>query len=158
LCPQTAPRSKARRRTDAGTGHWPVARPPWRCPTRHSRSESLGPPAWGTGRRWTILRPTVSVRPAPEQAQLAISTKGLSKDFGSGRGLFDLDLEIEEGEVFGFLGPNGAGKSTTMRLLMDLIRPSSGSASILGMDSHAYSIEIRRRIGYLPGDFALYPR
>jgi ABC-2 type transport system ATP-binding protein len=100
----------------------------------------------------------VSVRPTAQQAQPAIETKGLSKDYGSGRGLFDLDLVIEEGEVFGFLGPNGAGKSTTMRLLVDLINPSSGSASILGMDSHASSIEIHRRIGYLPGDFALYPR
>ena len=100
----------------------------------------------------------MSVRPAAAQAQPAIATKGLSKDYGSGRGLFDLDLEIEEGEVFGFLGPNGAGKSTTMRLLVDLIKPSRGSAAILGMDSHACSVEIHRRVGYLPGDFALYPK
>ena len=58
----------------------------------------------------------------------AIATSGLSKDYGAGRGLFELDLEVGQGEVFGFLGPNGAGKSTTMRLLLDLIRPSSGSA------------------------------
>ncbi len=88
----------------------------------------------------------------------AIRTEGLSKDYGSGRGLFDLDLAIEHGEVFGFLGPNGAGKSTTMRLLLDLIAPTAGRATVLGLDSHEGSLEIRRRIGYLPGDFALYPR
>jgi beta-exotoxin I transport system ATP-binding protein len=88
----------------------------------------------------------------------AIATHRLSKDFGSGRGLFDLDLEVQRGEVFGFLGPNGAGKSTTMRLLLDLIRPTSGSASLLGLDAHADSLQIRRRIGYLAGDFSLYPK
>jgi ABC-2 type transport system ATP-binding protein len=91
-------------------------------------------------------------------AQPAIATSGLSKDYGSGRGLFDLDLEVEQGEVFGFLGPNGAGKSTTMRLLLDLIRPTSGSARVLGLDISADSIEIRRRVGFLPGDLAMYPK
>jgi ABC-2 type transport system ATP-binding protein len=88
----------------------------------------------------------------------AIQTERLSKDYGAGRGLFDLELEIESGEVFGFLGPNGAGKSTTMRLLLDLISPTSGSATLLGLDSRRRSLEIRRRIGFLPGDFALYPK
>jgi len=87
-----------------------------------------------------------------------IVTSGLSKDYGSGRGLFDLGLEIRAGEVFGFLGPNGAGKSTTLRLLLDLIRPTAGSARVLGLDSRADSLEIRRRIGFLPADLALYPR
>jgi ABC-2 type transport system ATP-binding protein len=87
-----------------------------------------------------------------------IATSGLSKDYGSGRGLFGLDLEVRQGEVFGFLGPNGAGKSTTMRLLLDLIRPTSGSARLLGLDSVTDSIEIRRRVGFLPGDLALYPK
>ena len=87
-----------------------------------------------------------------------IVTSGLTKDYGSGRGLFELDLEVGRGEVFGFLGPNGAGKSTTMRLLLDLLRPTSGSACVLGLDSRHGSLEIRRRIGYLPGDFALYPK
>ena len=82
----------------------------------------------------------------------------LSKDYGSGRGLFDLDLEVGKGEVFGFLGPNGAGKSTTIRLLLDLIRPTSGSARVLGLDTRPKSIDIRRRIGFLPGDLALYPK
>ena len=94
--------------------------------------------------------------PAPS-ATAAIATSGLSKDYGSGRGLFDLDLEVERGEVFGFLGPNGSGKSTTMRLLLDLIKPSAGSARLLGLDSHSESLELRRRVGFLPGDFALYP-
>ena len=91
-------------------------------------------------------------------ARPAIATSGLSKDFGSGRGLFGLDLEVRDGEVFGFLGPNGAGKSTTMRLLLDLIRPTSGSAQMLGLDTVNESLEIRRRVGFLPGDFALYPK
>ncbi len=87
-----------------------------------------------------------------------IATEGLSKDFGAGRGLFDLDLEVRPGEVFGFLGPNGAGKSTTMRLLLDLIKPTSGTARILGLDTRAASLEIRARIGFLPGDLAMYPK
>ncbi len=60
--------------------------------------------------------------------------------------------------MFGFLGPNGAGKSTTMRLLLDLIKPSSGSAQILGLDTITDSLAIRRRVGFLPGDLALYPK
>ena len=66
--------------------------------------------------------------------EIAIRTAGLTKDYGGGHGVFDLDLEIERGEIFGFLGPNGAGKSTTMRLLLDLIRPTAGSAAMLGLD------------------------
>jgi ABC-2 type transport system ATP-binding protein len=87
-----------------------------------------------------------------------IATSGLTKDYGAGRGLFGMDLEVRQGEVFGFLGPNGAGKSTTMRLLLDLIRPTSGSARVLGLDTVRGSLEIRRRVGFLPGDLALYPR
>jgi ABC-2 type transport system ATP-binding protein len=87
-----------------------------------------------------------------------IATSRLTKDYGSGRGLFGMDLEVRQGEVFGFLGPNGAGKSTTMRLLLDLIRPTSGSARVLGLDTVRGSLEIRRRVGFLPGDLALYPR
>ena len=90
--------------------------------------------------------------------QPAIATTGLSKHYGSARGLFGLDLEIDPGEIFGFLGPNGAGKSTTMRLLLDLIRPTSGSARVLGLDSRRDSVEIRRRVGFLPGELALHSR
>jgi ABC-2 type transport system ATP-binding protein len=91
-------------------------------------------------------------------SEVAISTNGLSKDFGAGNGLFRLDLEIERGEVFGFLGPNGAGKSTTMRLLLDLIRPTGGSARVLGLDTRRDSLELRRMVGYLPGDFEFSPK
>src|SRR5262249_40573029 len=87
-----------------------------------------------------------------------IATRGLTKDYGAGRGLFELDLEVQPGEVFGFLGPNGAGKSTTMRLLLNLIKPTSGSARLLGLDTSADSLAIRHRVGFLPGDLALYPR
>ncbi len=71
----------------------------------------------------------------------AIVTAGLTKDHGNGRGLFDLDLDVREGEMFGFLGPNGAGKSTTLRLLMDMIRPTRGSAQLLGLDSHSVALK-----------------
>jgi ABC-2 type transport system ATP-binding protein len=68
-----------------------------------------------------------------------------------------LDLEVEAGEVFGFLGPNGAGKTTTLRLLLDLIRPTSGRALVLGRDSHRDTLAIQARSGYLPGELSLYP-
>lgn len=90
--------------------------------------------------------------------QPAISTEGLTKHYGDIVAVSDLDLEVERGEIFGFLGPNGAGKSTTIRTLLDQIRPTSGRARLLGMDSHADSLRIRSAIGYVPGDLALYPR
>ncbi len=90
--------------------------------------------------------------------ELAIETRGLTKHYGSVVALADLDLEIKPGEVFGFLGPNGAGKSTTIRLLLDQIRATSGGASILGRDIHRDSLQIRRMVGYIPGDLALYPK
>ena len=89
---------------------------------------------------------------------VAIRTRGLTKDYGEGHGLFDLDLEVQRGEIFGFLGPNGAGKSTTMRLLLDLIVPTRGSATLMELDGHSHSLEVRRRVGFLPGDLELYPR
>jgi ABC-2 type transport system ATP-binding protein len=70
----------------------------------------------------------------------------------------EVDLAVEKGEVFGFLGPNGAGKTTTIRLLLDLIRPSSGKAYVFDIESSADPVAIHRRIGYLPGEFALYDR
>jgi ABC-2 type transport system ATP-binding protein len=87
----------------------------------------------------------------------AVQTHGLTKDFGSGRGVFDLDLEVRQGEILGFLGPNGAGKSTTMRLLMGLASPTAGSVQVLGSEVTRRAVDLRRRIGYLAGDFALYP-
>jgi beta-exotoxin I transport system ATP-binding protein len=89
----------------------------------------------------------------------AIETSGLSKTYRGGvQALVGLDLTIERGEVFGFLGPNGAGKSTTIRLLLDLIRPTVGSARLLGRDSRAAGVAARRHVGYLPGDLRLYDR
>ncbi len=87
-----------------------------------------------------------------------IESRGLTKHYGEFAALADLYLEVQQGEIFGFLGPNGAGKSTTMRLLLDQIRPTSGTAQILGMDHREDSVAIRRRLGYLPGDLALYPK
>ena len=82
----------------------------------------------------------------------AIQTSKLSKDYGLGHGLFDLDLTVAHGEVFGFLGPNGAGKSTTIRCLMGMIRPTNGSAHIFGLDCLRDSVEVKRKVGYMPGD------
>ncbi len=89
--------------------------------------------------------------------QIAIHTEGLTKHYGDVQALVDLDLDVLKGEVFGFLGPNGAGKTTTIRTILDEIRPTAGKASILGMDTHERSVEIRRHIGYVPGDLAMYP-
>jgi ABC-2 type transport system ATP-binding protein len=82
----------------------------------------------------------------------AIRTSKLTKDYGAGRGLFDLDLQVSGQEVFGFLGPNGAGKTTTIRLLMGMIRPTSGGAYVFGLDCIRDSVEVKKKVGYLPGD------
>ena len=82
----------------------------------------------------------------------AIATSGLSKYYGKTPGIIDLELEVRTGEVFGFLGPNGAGKSTTIRVLLDFLHATRGTATILGLDSRRDSVEIRRRVGYLPAD------
>ncbi len=87
-----------------------------------------------------------------------IETEKLTKSYGSHRGIIDLDLAVAQGEIFGFLGPNGAGKTTTIRTLLDLIRPTSGTARVFGIESSADPVAIHRRIGYLPGEFALYDR
>jgi ABC-2 type transport system ATP-binding protein len=88
-------------------------------------------------------------------ADPAISTEQLVKTYGRNRGLAGLDLAVGTGEVFGFLGPNGAGKTTTIRLLLDLIRPTSGTVRVLGRDPRAGGVALRRRIGYLAGDFVV---
>jgi len=85
-----------------------------------------------------------------------IVAKGLTKFYGTQRGVIDLDFSILQGEVFGFLGPNGAGKTTTIRVLMDFMRPTEGQAEVFGLDSHANAIEIKRLVGYLPGEMHLY--
>ena len=84
-----------------------------------------------------------------------IETQRLRKYYGSRRGLESLNLEVRQGEVYGYLGPNGAGKSTTIRILVDLIRPTSGSASVLGVEPRAGGASLRKRLGYLPGDFVV---
>jgi beta-exotoxin I transport system ATP-binding protein len=89
----------------------------------------------------------------------AIEAEALTKTYrGGARGVEDLSFRIAAGEVFGFLGPNGAGKSTTIRLMLDLIRPTSGRLEILGRDARRGGVAIRARTGYLPGDLRLYPR
>jgi ABC-2 type transport system ATP-binding protein len=87
-----------------------------------------------------------------------VALEGLTKSFGRSRGVSDLTLEVEPGQVFGFLGPNGAGKSTTIRMIMGLYAPTSGSVSALGFDCWSQGVLLRRRVGYLPGDLALFPR
>ena len=82
-----------------------------------------------------------------------IETESLTKSYGRARGIEDVTFSVEAGEVFGFLGPNGAGKTTTIRTLLDLLHPTSGTARIFGMDSRRESVEIRARLGNLPGDF-----
>ncbi|WIG61913.1 MAG: Efflux ABC transporter, ATP-binding protein [Ktedonobacterales bacterium] len=86
-----------------------------------------------------------------------LETQGLTKSYGSSRGIIDVTFAVEEGEVFGFLGPNGAGKTTTIRTLMALLKADAGMARIAGMDVWQQSIEIKRIVGYLPGELALDP-
>jgi ABC-2 type transport system ATP-binding protein len=85
-----------------------------------------------------------------------VRTQQVSKSYGRTTALRKLDLEVRQGEVYGLLGPNGAGKTTTLRLLVDLIRPTRGRIMLFGMDLAGGSVALRRRIGYLPGDLALY--
>src|SRR6186997_2244865 len=84
-----------------------------------------------------------------------IEIEGLTKSYARHRGIIEIDLIVEEGEAFGFLGPNGAGKTTTIRTLLDHIRPTSGRARIFGIDTTVDPVAIHRRLGYLPGEFAL---
>jgi ABC-2 type transport system ATP-binding protein len=88
----------------------------------------------------------------------AIVLDGLTKYYGSTLGIEDLDLQVNEGEIFGFLGPNGAGKSTTISTILDFIRPTRGTATVLGLDSRRDSVDIHRQIGYLSGEPAMYER
>ena len=88
---------------------------------------------------------------------IAIRTEKLTKYYRRGHtlGVKNLNLEIKEGEVFGYIGPNGAGKTTTIRLLLDLIRPTRGHAEIFGLNAHNHSTEIKTMIGFLPGEIFL---
>jgi ABC-2 type transport system ATP-binding protein len=75
-----------------------------------------------------------------------------TKDYGGGRGLFQLNLQVERQNIFGFLGPNGAGKTTTIRLLKDMLRPAGGTASLLGRDGQRDSVAIKRKVAYVAGE------
>ena len=94
---------------------------------------------------------------ATSKDEPAIRTEHLSKTFGSAKALIDLDLEVEQSEVIGYLGPNGAGKTTTIRLLLGLLRATSGRAEIFGVDCQADPVEAHRRVAYVPGDVNLWP-
>jgi ABC-2 type transport system ATP-binding protein len=85
-------------------------------------------------------------------AAAAIRTSGLTKDYGGGHGLFDLDLQVSARESFGLLGAEGAGKSTAIRLLMGMLHPTRGSAYVFGLDCVREAVEVKRRIGYVPGE------
>ncbi len=87
-----------------------------------------------------------------------VEIRGLTKRYGTERGVEDLDISVEAGEIYGFLGPNGAGKSTTIRTMLDFQRPTSGSIRLLGLDSTKDSVAIHARVGYLPGDLQLFPK
>ncbi len=85
-----------------------------------------------------------------------LKIRGLTKKYGDVVGVKDLDLDVYLGEIMGFLGPNGAGKTTTIRCCLDLLQKTDGEVKIFGLDSHENAIEIRKRTGYLPGDFGMY--
>ena len=84
-----------------------------------------------------------------------IDVRNLTKDYGKGRGVFDVSFRVEPGEVFGFLGSNGAGKTVTMRHLMGFIRPHKGTASVLGLDCFNQRAQIQGHLGYLPGEISI---
>ena len=88
---------------------------------------------------------------------VAVRTEGLSKHYGSVRALHELDLEVAEGEVVGYLGPNGAGKTTTIRLLLGLMRPTSGRAEIFGLDCARQIVDAHRYLAYVAGEASLWP-
>jgi len=103
-------------------------------------------------------RSTQSPAPNPDDCMKtgnAIEINGLTKTFGSTLAVDDVSFAVRHGEVFGFMGHNGAGKTTTIRMLLGLLRPTRGSASVLGQDIIGESLAIRRLTGYLPGDYAL---
>lgn len=100
------------------------------------------------------VKPTVTIL---KNDPPAICLQNLTKTYGRNRGVTNLSLEVAPGEIFGFLGPNGAGKTTTIRMLLNLITPTGGRAFINGLDCQRESLEVRKQIGYLPGEFALYP-
>src|SRR5260370_10751074 len=99
----------------------------------------------------------IKIRQEEQSMSIIIQTKQLTKSYGRSRGIIDVTFDIQEGEVFGFLGPNGAGKTTTMRTLMGLLRANNGNATIGGLDCWTQSTEVKKLVGYLPGEFAFHP-
>src|SRR4051795_8022030 len=91
-------------------------------------------------------------------SDLAVQTHGLTRDFGAFRAVSGIDLAVPTGSLYGFLGPNGAGKSTTIKCLTGLLRPTAGTMSILGMDPLSDAVAVKRRIGVVPEDLALFDR
>ena len=91
-----------------------------------------------------------------ENGNVMIQAQNLAKMYGNAHALRDVTFEVQKGEILGFLGPNGAGKTTTMRILTGFMPPSAGSARVAGFDVFADSIEVRKRIGYLPESVPLY--
>lgn len=88
------------------------------------------------------------------EKEVVISVKNLTKDYGDGRGIFDISFDVRRGAVFGYCGTNGAGKTTTLRTIMGFIKPDSGSVTVNGLDAWTHSSEIKKYIGYLPGEIA----
>jgi ABC-2 type transport system ATP-binding protein len=120
------------------------------------RPSGSGPkvPSWNIGRLWWWRRE----EPDDRRMRSAVVCEALTKRFGPVHAVEDLSFTVEPGEVVGFLGPNGAGKTTTIRLLLDLIRPTRGRVEVLGATPRRGGAEVRRRIGYVPGDLAMYNR
>jgi ABC-2 type transport system ATP-binding protein len=116
--------------------------------------------------RGVVSRPAISIRTDSvlrrglhaNAMTAVVEATGLTKLYGSRTGVLDLEFAVETGEVFGYLGPNGAGKTTTIRLMLDLIRPTRGSIALFGRDVRGDSVDVRRQLGYLPGDVRLYER
>src|SRR5262245_2856107 len=121
-------------------------------------SASLAPPAARS--RSSTRRCSTNGSTEPERLQMTaiIEIEQLTKSYGKHRGIIDIDLTVDQGEAFGFLGPNGAGKTTTIRTLLDHLRPTSGQAKVFGIVTSEDPVAIHRRVGYLPGEFALYDK
>ena len=105
---------------------------------------------------WSVLAFTAAI--PVTQTQPALSFSDLTKIYRGGRGVRSLTFEVEPGEIFGYLGPNGAGKTTSMRVVMGLLRPTSGLATVCGLDTWSQSSAVKRRIGFVPGELHLYEK
>jgi ABC-2 type transport system ATP-binding protein len=116
------------------------------------------PDSGNDGAAITIIRTEKHEEDSLTGRTALIETKGLSVYYGRRCGVHGLDLSVEQGEVYGFLGPNGAGKTTTLRVLLDIIRPTAGTASVFGLDCQKEGVRLRRRVGYIPGELSLPPR